>query len=67
MDKTFYYNDPVNFTCGKVFAVMWQMGELERNFMIMQTSSGTGENIIGDRCMLDDRGGWGSFNNWEGV
>ena len=35
-------------TCGKVLAVMWQMGELERNFMIMQTSSGAGENIIGD-------------------
>ena len=46
---------------------MWQIGEFERNFMIMQTSSGTGENIMGDRCMLDDRGGWGSFNNWEGV
>ena len=24
------------------------MGELERNFMIMHTSSGAGENIIGD-------------------
>ena len=48
MNKTFCYNDPVNFTCGNVFAVMWQMGELERNFMIMHTSSGAGENIIGD-------------------
>ena len=48
MNKTFCYNDLVNFTCGKVFAVMWQMGELERNFMIMHTSSGAGENIIGD-------------------
>jgi hypothetical protein len=35
-------------SCGKVLAVMWQIGELERNFMIMQTSSGAGENIIGD-------------------
>ena len=56
-----------HFTCGMVLAVMWQIGEFERNFMIMQTSSGTGENIMGDRCMLDERGGWGSFNSWEGV
>ena len=33
---------------------MWQMGELERNFMIMHTSSGAGENIIGD-CNTENK------------
>ena len=42
---------------GNVFAVMWQIGEFERNFIIMQTSSGTGENIIGDKCIAEDLGG----------
>jgi len=50
-------------SCGNVFAVIWQMGELERNFIIMQTSSGTGENIIGDKCIAEDRGGCGSINS----
>jgi hypothetical protein len=35
-------------SCGYVFAEMWQMGELDRNFMLMHTSSGMLENIIGD-------------------
>ena len=48
MQKQAFLNALVYLTCGKVFAVMWQMGELERNFMIMHTSSGAGENIIGD-------------------
>ena len=38
---------------GKVLAVRWQMGELERNFMTMQTSSGEELNIIGERCMAE--------------
>ena len=38
---------------GKVLAVRWQMGELDRNFITMQTSSGEEENIIGDRCMAE--------------
>jgi hypothetical protein len=32
---------------------MWQMGELERNFMTMQTSSGEELNIMGDRCIAE--------------
>ena len=48
---------------GNVLAVIWHIGELERNFMIMQTSSGTGENIIGERCIAEDRGGCGSISN----
>jgi hypothetical protein len=32
---------------------MWQIGELERNFMTMQTSSGDDVNIIGDRCIAE--------------
>ena len=32
---------------------MWQMGELERNFITMQTSSGEELNIIGDRCIAE--------------
>ena len=54
-------------SCGNVLAVMWQMGEFDRNFMIMQTSSGTGENIMGDKCMAELRGGWGSIRSWDGV
>jgi hypothetical protein len=54
-------------SCGNEFAVIWQMGEFERNFMIMQTSSGTGENIIGLRCIAELRGGWGSISSWDGV
>jgi hypothetical protein len=38
---------------GKVLAVMWQMGELERNFITMHTSSGDELNIIGDRCIAE--------------
>ena len=38
---------------GKVLAVRWQMGELDRNFITMQTSSGEEENIMGDRCMAE--------------
>ena len=38
---------------GKVLAVRWQMGELDRNFITMQTSSGDEENIMGDRCMAE--------------
>ena len=35
------------------------MGEFERNFMIMHTSSGAGENIIGD-CKTENRGEFNS-------
>ena len=38
---------------GKVLAVRWQMGELDRNFITMQTSSGDEENIIGDKCIAE--------------
>ena len=38
---------------GKVLAVRWQMGELERNFITMHTSSGDELNIIGDRCIAE--------------
>ena len=44
-------------SCGNVLAVMWQMGELDKNFMIMHTSSGNGVNIMGDKCSADDLGG----------
>jgi len=33
---------------GYVLAEMWQMGELDKNFMLMHTSSGMLENIMGD-------------------
>jgi len=46
-----------NGSWGNELAVMWQMGEFDKNFMIMQTSSGTGENIIGERCIAELRGG----------
>ena len=68
---------------GKVLAVRWQMGELDRNFITMQTSSGDEENIIGDKCIAELkktmreyhqgkktsylRGGWGSSSSWLGV
>ena len=29
------------------------MGELDRNFITMQTSSGDEENIIGDKCIAE--------------
>ena len=35
-------------SCGYVLAEMWHTGELDRNFMLMHTSSGMLENIIGD-------------------
>ena len=38
---------------GNVLAVRWQMGELDRNFMIMHTSSGDELNIMGDRCIAE--------------
>jgi hypothetical protein len=31
-----------------VLAEMWHTGELDRNFIVIHTSSGTLENIIGD-------------------
>ena len=40
-------------SCGKVLAVRWQMGELDRNFITMHTSSGDELNIIGDRCIAE--------------
>ena len=40
------------------------MGEFDKNFIIMQTSSGTGENIIGDKCIAEDLGGCGSISNY---
>ena len=36
-----------------MLAVRWQMGELDKNFMTMQTSSGDEENIIGDKCIAE--------------
>ena len=52
---------------GKVLAVRWQMGELDRNFITMQTSSGDELNIIGDKCIAELLGGWGSSRSWLGV
>ena len=40
-------------SCGKVLAVRWQMGELDRNFITMHTSSGDELNIIGERCIAE--------------
>ena len=34
-------------------AVRWQMGELDRNFITMHTSSGDELNIIGERCIAE--------------
>jgi len=52
---------------GKVLAVRWQMGELDKNFITMQTSSGEELNIIGERCIAELLGGWGSKSSWLGV
>jgi len=52
---------------GKVLAVRWQIGELDRNFITMQTSSGEELNIIGERCIAELLGGWGSSRSWLGV
>ena len=58
------------------------MGELDRNFITMQTSSGDELNIIGDKCIAELnrimgyqnsnektylRGGCGSSSSWLGV
>ena len=40
-------------SCGKVLAVRWQMGELDRNFITMHTSSGEELNIMGDKCIAE--------------
>ena len=43
------------------------MGALERNFMIMHTSSLCWVNIMGVIESGEERGGWGSVRSWDGV